>query len=98
MATNGKITTEALANLTVGEIKLLFRLSQSLERAGFSSTQKESGFASSLSKKNLIKPFGRIGDRIRWQCAEMDVESRKLLRALADPTLDELGVLAMGGQ
>lgn len=95
--TDGKITTEALASLTIGELKLLFRLNQSLERAGFSSNQEESGYASSLSKKSLIKPFGKIGDRIRWQVTPMDVDCRNFLRELANPSLDELAVLAMGG-
>jgi len=61
---------ELLGSLTFGELGFITKLSELEDRAGYVSNASEAGIAGQLKKKNVIRPFGKMGRLQRWQLSE----------------------------
>lgn len=72
MTINGKTltNTDKIGSLTIGQAQLLYRLMNCPSRAGFASDNSEAGPVGVLHKLELVRKFGRFGNRQKWQASE----------------------------
>jgi len=73
-----------LSTLTMSNLKILQRLMNSRERAGFPLGQKEGASFGTLSKKGLIERFAKEGMKQRWRITDgvFTLDDRTFLKEL----------------
>lgn len=84
-ATTPTEALEVLSLLTLNQATFLQKnIMDSSERTGFARTEGEGALVASLRKLGLIQPFGRIGQKVRWQPVMklFTLENRRFLKLL----------------
>ena len=61
---------DTIGSLTDNQVRLLYRLMQSENRAGFAEESNQNNPIAILAKQGLVRKLGRVGNRHRWQVIE----------------------------
>lgn len=72
-----------LLSLSLNEIKFVVKCIDGRERTAYAMTNSEGSVAAKLSKKGLIRPFGKLSGKVRWQAYEKVLNHRHLIRDMA---------------
>lgn len=58
---------EDFSRLSLTQAKLLIKLVESSDHTAFAEGKSEGGSAKELFLKGYVKPFGKVGRRVRWK-------------------------------
>lgn len=74
--------------LPLVQMKILMRLWYNPEKIGFAKGREEGGSVKELNKKDLVKPAGKVGRKIRWKLVSGKIKQKdiNLMRELLKPT------------